>query len=211
MLCRSIAVKGQQEILTLLKGAEMAEIRIEESGLEPEEVKELFGKHPCLLATCRPGTIPDKERMELLMNAIDGGAKWVDIEIESQQEYICQVISYARDHGCKVIISYHNYNCTPDIDYLRMIVEASHIQGADLVKVATMVKESSDNKTLLNLYSNSKIPLLAIGMGREGRSTRVKALKNGAPFTFVIAPGSKESAPGQYTEEEMIRILNEVK
>jgi len=206
MLCRSIIAKGFEEILSLIKGAQMVEIRIEESGLSAGEVNKLFGYHPCMLATCRPGKIKDTERKKLLKAAVDGGARWVDVEIESEKAYISEIVLYAKKRGCKVIISYHNYEYTPQSGLLRQIAARALEQGADLIKIATMVNEEDDNDRLLNLY-NFSYPILAIGMGESGRCTRIAALKRGAPFTFVVAPGSHESAPGQYSEEEMIRYL----
>ena len=206
MLCRSIAVEGSEKILSLIDGAEMAEIRIEMSNLSSYEVRNLFGKHKSLIATCRPGAIPDKTRESLLKAAIDGGAEWVDIEIESDEGYMRELVRYAKTHDCKVIISYHNYQSTPDKEYLERIIERSLSEGADLVKIATMANSDNDNSTLISLYRPGRA-LLSIGMGELGRVTRIEALKRGAPFTFVIAPGSHESAPGQYSEAEMRKIL----
>lgn len=206
MLCRSIAVEGSERILSLIEGAEMAEIRIEAAGLSPAEVTDLFRTHKSLIATCRPSAIPDETRKALLKAAIDGGAEWVDIEIESDKTYIREVGEYAKTHDCKVIISYHNYLSTPEKEYLERVIEKSFSEGADLVKIATMVNTDNDNLTLISLYRPGRA-ILSIGMGPLGRVTRVEALKKGAPFTFVIAPGSHESAPGQYSEDEMKSIL----
>ncbi|NCB97406.1 MAG: type I 3-dehydroquinate dehydratase [Bacteroidia bacterium] len=206
MLCRSIAVEGSEKILSLIDGAEMAEIRIEMSNLSSDEVRNLFGKHKSLIATCRPGDIPDERRKALLKAAIDGGAEWVDIEIESDEGYMRELVKYAKAHDCKVIISYHNYKSTPDKEYLESVIDKSLSEGADLVKIATMANNDNDNTTLISLYKPRRA-LLSIGMGELGRITRIEALKRGAPFTFVIAPGSHESAPGQYSEVEMRTIL----
>jgi len=206
MLCRSIAVEGSEKILSLIDGAEMAEIRIEMSNLSSDEVMALFGKHKSLIATCRPGDIPDERRKVLLKTAIDGGAEWVDIEIESDEGYMRELVQYAKAHDCKVIISYHNYKSTPDKEYLESVIDKSLSEGADLVKIATMANNDNDNSTLISLYRPGRA-ILSIGMGEFGRITRIEALKKGAPFTFVIAPGSHESAPGQYREDEMKTIL----
>lgn len=206
MLCRSIAVEGSEKILSLIEGAEMAEIRIEAGGLSPDEVRVLFGKHKSLIATCRPGAIPDETRKTLLKAAIDGGAEWVDIEIESDEGYMRELVKYAKTHDCKVIISYHNYLSTPDKEYLERIIEKSLSESADLVKIATTANTDKDNTTLISLYTPGRV-ILAIGMGELGRVTRIEALKKGAPFTFVFAPGSHESAPGQYSEDEMKSLL----
>lgn len=206
MLCRSIAVKGFDNIVKLIDGAQMAEIRIEETGLDPKMVKALFAMHHNLLATCRPEKLSDNERKSLLMAAIDGGAKWVDIEIESDKNFTSQIVDYAKKAGCKVIISYHNYQCTPTLEQLNSIVKQAFDHDADLVKVATMVNNNTDNAKLLSLYNNN-FPILAIGMGTLGAITRVAAIKLGAPFTFVSCQNIGATAPGQLSETDMKNIL----
>jgi 3-dehydroquinate dehydratase I len=207
MLCRSIAQSGYDTIVNLMQGAQMAEIRLEVSGLDAAQVRDLFMQHPNLLATCRPENLTDAQRTELLKAAIEGGAKWVDIEIESSFGFTSSIIAFAKKHHCKVIISYHNYDLTPDAGQLAEIVKESVQRGADLVKVATMVKQTRDNAHLLGLY-NYGFPMLAIGMGPLGAITRVAALKLGAPFTFVSASDTQSTAPGQLTETVMENILN---
>ncbi len=206
MLCRSIAENGLSIIKELLKGAEMAEIRMEKSGLSANEVKELFKEHNNLIATCRPADIADKERLSLLKSAIEGGAKWVDIEIESDIYFSMELTGFANEHGCKVIISYHNYSETPDLETLKTIVDRANKRKADLVKIACMVNSHTDNARLMSLYDKGQ-PMLSIGMGYKGVITRVAALRLGAPFTFVSADDAKETAPGQLNEKDMKLIL----
>ncbi len=206
MLCRSIAQSGFDNIVNLMQGAQMAEIRLEVSGLDAPQVRELFKQHPNLLATCRPENLTDAQRTELLKAAIEGGAKWVDIEIESSFGFTTSLMAFAKKHHCKVIISYHNYDLTPDAGQLADIVKEAVQRGAELVKVATMVKQTRDNAHLLGLY-NYGFPMLALGMGPLGAITRVAALKLGAPFTFVSAPGTEGTAPGQLSENVMFDIL----
>ena len=206
MLCRSIAVKGLNKIQELLKGAEMAEIRVEKSGLDIIEVEKIFASHPNLIATCRDEGLLQYERVELLIAAIDGGAKWIDIEVESDENYASTLVEYAKSKGCKVIISYHNYENTPKQKELNDIIKECAKMGADLVKIATMVNKTDDAVRLLELY-NSDISILALGMGELGKNTRVSALKLGAPFTFVSCDGEQETAPGQISESKMKSIL----
>jgi len=207
MLCRSIAVEGIDKVKKLIEGSEMAEIRIEKTGMNELEVKEVFTCHPNLIATCRKEGIANPKRKELLKAAIDGGAKWIDLEVESEFDFIQELSKYANSKGCKVIISYHNYKDTPDTFTLNKVINECRKKGAYLVKVATMVNSPSDIGRLMCLYSQD-IPMLALGMGHLGNITRVAALKMGAPFTFVSCDGELETAPGQYTESKMKEVLN---
>lgn len=207
MLCIAIAEKGLDNILESIKDAEMAEIRIEKTRLTLNEVSKLFSSHNNLLATCRPEGKSDAERLLLLKTAIDAGAKWVDIEIESSEDFTKELVAYAKSKACKVIISYHNYDLTPDTAELNSIVADSIKQGAEIVKLACKVNKPKDNARLICLYNND-IPVVSLGMGELGMITRIAALKMGAPFTFARGNNIKETAPGQLSENEMNDILS---
>lgn len=207
MLCRSIALEGLDKILELIKGAEMAEIRIEKTGLNADQVKSLFKSHPNLIATCRPDGLDDEKRTALLKAAIEGGARWIDLEVESDKSFTEPLVELAKSNNCKVIISYHNYDETPEISELIQIIDNCNDKKADLIKLATHVNRSMDISNLLILYSYG-LPILALGMGSLGSITRVAALKMGAPFTFVSCDSENTTAPGQISESSMKTILN---
>lgn len=201
-LCRSIAVQGLDNILKLTEGAEMAEIRLEKSGLTLEEVRQLFAGQKNLLATCRPDGLTPKQQTCILQTAIENGAEWVDVEIEADEEYRQNIVRYAHKYGCKIIVSYHNYAETPSFAELMQIADLAHSMGADLVKLACQCNERNDVLNLLNLYKlNYKI--LAIGMGDLGAVTRISAITFNAPFTFVSLKGVEKTASGQIDEEIM--------
>jgi len=207
MLCISIAEKEKNKILPLLQKAEMAEIRIEQVGLSFDEISEIFASHNNLIATCRPDTgLSDNERKKLLTTAIDAGAAWVDIEVESDKRYADFLVSYAKSKNCKVIISYHNYKQTPDSSELKKIIDVCVNMKAELVKIATFVNIQKDVATLLGLYADNT-NILALGMGDLGKITRIAAVKLGAPFTFVSIDDNSKTAQGQISESKMKKIL----
>ncbi len=207
MLCIAIADKNIETIKAQLKEAEMAEIRIESCRLNKETTAEVFKLHKNLIATCRPEGVTDAQRMELLKVAIDNGAAWVDIEIESDRAFTNELAAYAKAKGCKVIISYHDYNKTPSVIELNKIVDNSIEMGAELVKMATMVITEKDNAALISMY-NHNVPMLALGMGQLGTITRIGALKFGAPFTFVSGDNIEQTAPGQLKISVVKNILS---
>jgi 3-dehydroquinate dehydratase-1 len=149
-------------------------------------------------------------QLELLTAAILAGANYVDIEMEaprSQQEVL---IKLAREHRCKVIISYHNFQETPGLRELYKIVDRCYDLGADVAKVATLVKTSKDCAHLLSLYSADK-PVVVLGMGTEGKITRIMAPLLGAEFTFAAMDEGEATAPGQITYTRMKSILDLLK
>ena len=204
-LCRSMAQKGYDSICRLVEGAEMVEIRLEESGLTIEQTRQLFGTHKNMLATCRPVSLSQAEQTAYLQAAIEGGAAWVDVEVEADDDYRKNIISIARKHNCKVIVSYHNYDETPQFLELQQIANIAHSMGADVVKLACMCHSKTDVMNLLNLY-NADYQMLAIGMGRVGALTRIAAITMGAPFTFVATADGGATAPGQIDEGIMLKM-----
>jgi 3-dehydroquinate dehydratase-1 len=187
----------------------MAEIRIDLTEFSNEEIRKIFSMGKKLIATCRPGKIRDEERMEILKVAIEAGATYVDIEYEAPQHHKNDLIEYAHRHQCDVIISYHNYDRTPELDELEKIVHDCYMQGADLAKVATHVNVNRDNSKILSLY---KAPgrLVAIGMGDLGRISRIVAPFLGAEFTYASLNDGAATAPGQINYEKLNQFILEI-
>lgn len=89
------------------------------------------------------------------------------------------------------------------------IIDSCFAKGADIAKLATMVHNRVDNARLMSLYSDSR-PLVAIGMGEEGKLSRVMAPLLGASFTFAAADGEVGTAPGQISYSDMKAIMAEL-
>jgi 3-dehydroquinate dehydratase I len=209
MICACISEKDLKKCLAILEKVEMAEIRIDLAEFSNEEIKEVFSKGKKLIATCRPGRIKDHERVEMLKIAIESGATYVDIEFEATLEYKSDIIDFAHKYQCDVIISYHNYDKTPELDELENIVYQCYSQGADLAKIATHVNVNRDNSKILSLY---KAPgrLVAIGMGDLGRISRIVAPFLGAEFTYASVDDGSPTAPGQINYERLNQFIIEI-
>lgn len=196
MICVSISDKDFNKCLGQLQKVNTAEIRLDMTELSAAETAIIFALKKKLIATCRPGKFSDAERLEILRYAIAAGAAMVDIEYESEPAYRNGLIEFAHENQCDVIISYHNFNLTPEIEELEEIVRNSFAMGADVAKIATMVKQNRDNSKLLSLYH---LPgrLISIGMGELGKITRIVAPFLGAEFTFAAPDDGEPTAPGQ--------------
>lgn len=196
MICVSISDKDFTKCLSQLEKPLTAEIRLDKTEFTAAETDIVFALKKKLIATCRPGRFTDAERLEILKHAIAAGASMVDIEYESAEGYRKELMEYARRYHCDVIISYHNFEFTPETAKLEKIMKDSFAMGADVVKIATMVNQNRDNSRLLSLYH---LPgrLVALGMGELGKITRIVAPFLGAEFTFASPDGGDATAPGQ--------------
>ena len=203
MLCVSIALLPLPRVREIIAGADMAEIRLDLLRPAMDELPALFSTYgKKIIATCRAGDYDDEARTGMLKAAIDAGCGYVDLEIDASCVFLDTLIPYAKAKGCKVILSYHNFDTTPDTETLELVVVEALACGADVVKIATMVHTPHDAARLLALYARHTA-LVAFGMGEKGKFTRVVALKLGAPFTYVFPDDATATAPGQYSESEM--------
>jgi len=209
MLCVSISEPSVRKILSLVRKSEMAEVRLDLMDLSDQDIETVFSGGGKIIATCRAGKFSDEQRKKKLEKAIEAGASYVDIEIDAPDRFKEELVSTARRHNCKVILSYHNFTETPPTDELSKMVDASFAEGADIAKIACLANSESDTARILSLYAKHK-NLVAFNMGEKGRITRVASLLMGAPFSYVSTGAANETAPGQITKKQMKTVLKEL-
>ena len=157
MICVALSDKNIEHCLPVLDQVEMAEIRLDLTEFGDEDIRRVFAHQTPTIATCRPDKMGSEEQLRRLKLAIESGANYVDIEIEADKNQQQDIIRLAREHRCKVIISYHNYEETPGLRELYRIVDECYELGADIAKLATMSHSDSDNAKLLALYSSKNL------------------------------------------------------
>jgi 3-dehydroquinate dehydratase-1 len=209
MLCVSISSLPLPQGLAIVAKADMAEIRLDLWRPAKDELVAAFSAHGSkMIATCRAGYGDDTARIDILKAAIDAGCGYVDLEIDASCAFLDALIPYAKAKGCKVILSYHNFEATPSEDTLKLTIIEALACGADLVKIAATVHTPQDAARLLGLYAHPcHATLVAFGMGEKGRFTRLAALELGAPFMYVSPDGASPTAPGQFGESEMRALI----
>ena len=148
-----------------------------------------------------------EEQKLLLSTAISNGADYVDLDLNDDAGLKKEIIALAEEHNCKVIISYHNYEETPDKEELLKIIDTCYAEGADIAKIATTANSLHDSARILGLYETDK-PLAALAMGEKGKITRVSILGLGSLFSFAAVSEETKTAPGQLTVDEMSVFLN---
>jgi 3-dehydroquinate dehydratase-1 len=209
MICVSLAEESLEGCLSALEDVEFAEIRLDRTRLSLEEVKRLFSSHKQMIATCRPGGLGDRVRSDLLVAAIESGAAYVDVEIEAEPSYRERIVIKARSRGCKVIVSFHDYEKTPSRRELEAALAECFRIGADIAKMACTARCDMDNARLLGLLDRSE-KVIVIGMGEKGRITRIVAPLLGSPFTFASLRPGMETAKGQIDRETLRDLIETV-
>jgi 3-dehydroquinate dehydratase-1 len=106
------------------------------------------------------------------------------------------VITAAHAHGCLAIVSFHDFETTPSESELTATIADARDHGADLVKLATMARDTDDLRTLARVLTDDHgVGLIVIGMGESGAASRLLFPFLGSKLTFASA--GRATAPGQ--------------
>ena len=146
----------------------------------------------------------EARRVEDLLQAMELGADIVDIELRSRNlDKIVQVVK----KRTKCLLSFHDLEKTPPLDKIRGIVHRQLKAGADICKIITTAQGLEDNLTTLQLISEFPgVRLISFAMGPLGCMSRVLCPLVGGDFTYASIEQGKESAEGQITVRDLLKI-----
>lgn len=155
----------------------------------------------------------ERDRIKYLMEAVSLGAGYVDIEAATDKALLRRLFARVEkfEHRTRIIVSHHDLSGTPSVHALRKIWADCRSMGGDLVKIVATARRVEDNLVLLSLIPYSlhrRQPITAFCMGEEGRISRVIAPLVGASICFASLEKEHESAPGQWTIQEIKKIFN---
>lgn len=179
-----------------------------------------------LLFTNRPrweggaGDVPEERRLEPLLAALEAGAAYVDIELRAGARAHRQLLaaadrcrtaaSDAADPGREttaiparsgqLIVSWHDFDTTPESTELAEIVRRQQDSGAAIGKLVTMAHTPGQVRRVLNLLEVAEdlnFPLIAFSMGTAGLISRLATCHLGGYMTYAAAGDGQATAPGQ--------------
>jgi len=206
-ICLTIGNVTYDEALKHLNDVSLAEIRMDLLDFSNEQFSSLFSRGKCVIATYRSDNHFDV-LFSKYSQAIEFGCACVDIDINVPEVYRDKIADLAHSKGCKVVLSYHNYEKTPEHRDLIRLIDKMRTSGADIVKIACMATSTEDCSRVLSLYENHT-KLVAFCMGKIGKISRLSAPLLGAPFTYASIKGN-EVAPGQMNYdvvESMLKMM----
>jgi 3-dehydroquinate dehydratase type I len=225
MICISIVPETNEEALCLLARAlpeaDLVELRIDRIG-QPDLPLLLHAGRERILVTNRRrdeggffARCEDK-RTALLREAVDLGARYVDIEARTGAAAVGRLGKAIRAKKGKtgLIVSHHDLKGTPSRQTLMKRLKACRTLGADIVKIVTLAETAEDNLRVLDLIPQALgmgQDIIAFCMGGKGRLSRVAAPLLGSCMSYASLEEGAESAPGQLTAGEMKKLLGILK
>jgi len=156
--------------------------------------------------------IDDETRIKYYLKAIEQDASLIDFELSSIKinKNFYKLIEEAHRKNVGVIISYHNFQETPKPQVLFDKIDEENSYNADVLKIATMVKNLEDIITIDNVTfiarQKFRKPMMTMGMGQIGKLSRISAVAFGSDIIFAHL--GKKSAPGQLSFSQAKKIID---
>jgi 3-dehydroquinate dehydratase/shikimate dehydrogenase len=164
-----------------------------------------------ILATCRRHQNHGKfngsveEQFQILNLAVSHGAQAVDVEIETAE--VAQAKTAELRELTHVIVSYHNYENTPQTE---TIMRRMTKVPADAYKVVTTARKPSDTGRMLAAgKAGGRTPMILLAMGELGFPSRVLSPAFGGMFTYAAPLMADGTAAGQVSAK-LLRHLYRV-
>jgi 3-dehydroquinate dehydratase/shikimate dehydrogenase len=161
------------------------------------------------IATCRRTANGGKfagavtAQLEVLLKASESGFLIADIEIESAEALKKPELQKLRDTGIALIISYHDFTGTKDLE---AVFDRIHPFAPDFYKIVPTANSLTDNVTLMRFLErmDHHANIIGICMGDAGIISRVLGVRAGSAFTFAAATAGEETGPGQIAARTLI-------
>jgi len=146
-------------------------------------------------------------RRDLLEEALTYSVNALDVEFSTDAAWRREL--YTRRGQTLLILSWHDFDGTPEAADLEKIFSDMLAQEADILKLVTHARTPEDNLRLLALIPRARAAgkdIIAFCMGPLGKWSRVAAAFLGSFITFAPFNPKQASAPGQVTVNEMRRV-----
>ena len=200
-LCASLTPRSIEDVFSSdITGADCVEVRLDYLKNPADAASVRWDRLAVpVIATCRgkergglfPGTLD--EEVHILQDAVRNGARFVDIDYRFLKPF----------PGAGVIASFHDFRETPG--NIGSTLDAACKTGAELAKVATLVRTWEDNRRLLGLLDRKwSKPVIVVGMGETGQITRVLGPARGSTMTYASCGDA--AAPGQLSLPDMSEL-----
>jgi len=211
-VCAAITTADLKAIRQAEPLVDLFEVRIDLIGDDWQKVVKGLGKPwiACNRSVAEGGQWQGNEarRVEKLLQAVEMGAAIVDIEFQTKN--LANIVRLIKRRA-ECLLSYHDLEKTPDFDTMKQLIQQQIEAGADICKVVTTAQSFEDNLSVLQLIpAFPEKRVVTFAMGAAGITSRIFCPLVGGDFTYASLAEGKESATGQVTVEELLRIYEMV-
>lgn len=214
--CLPIIKNTEAEVLQALKikGFDFYEVWLDYiKGLEEKLITKMAKKNTIFVLRRRS---LEKQELALdlrkqIISLLSKVKTFLDLDFLTQHEEL--IFLKENNHRVKLILSFHNYKETPNLDFLKTVINKMKQYKPDIYKVSTFCQKEKDTLTLLQLLlwlKEQKLKFIVLGMGKLGLPVRILGTLWGNQINFTPLTTKEESAPGQLTKRGLELILKEL-
>jgi len=128
-------------------------------------------------------------------------ADYVDIELRSLTS-----LKEIAKRANRLIVSVHDFRRTPSVAQMNKWLRSANVHGAEIFKIATRTDEPDQLCGLLQFASSdSRLPVVAMGVGKLGSVSRLVLAGLGSPFIYAAV--GKPIVSGQMTVAQVRTAL----
>jgi 3-dehydroquinate dehydratase I len=195
MIFVSIGDPDMEKCLSFIDKYKKVELRLDLIRPDIDDLPLLISAAEMVICTYRSSDDP-KTSLKYILKALEYGTDIVDFSLSKPDSDITEVASYCRRYDKKLMLSYHNFEYTPESEFLEGLINEADTYNPDLIKIACLAKNDADNERLLTLMKvNERI--VPVPMGEAGIKGRLKAYLQGSPVVYAYPDDGEATAPGQ--------------
>ena len=163
------------------------------------KLKAFLAEHPEItaIATCRREANGGKfagnnaAELEVLQKAAAAGFHLVDVELQTAEQVKPQELDKLRQRGAALILSYHDFMTTKDLDG---IFERMRPLEPEFIKIVSTARHLADNVAMIRFLERArdKANVIGICMGEQGVMSRILGPRSGSVFTFASVATGEE-------------------
>jgi 3-dehydroquinate dehydratase/shikimate dehydrogenase len=209
MLCIAVAPEsrrlGKVDLFNASGQCDLIELRLDRLGKEPDLKEMLEGISKPVLISCRrqadggAWTDSEDDRLVQLRTAIIANPAYVELELDIAAKI-------PRFGSVKRVISHTSLD-KPLTNVEALIDQAKQV-NADVVKfVAPTPTLDAAWPLLASVAKKRDLPVVGMGLGREGVMFSLLGQKYGAPWVYAALEKGLEAFPGQPTVTEMDEVF----
>jgi len=203
-ICLSLSGKTFSECLQQLGDAPFAELRLDRIEMNEKEISDLIKSGDEWIIAVRKPFLEKNNYAELFDASLSGKIRFVDFDFEIIQDLrVRKLLNVARDAGFKIMYSWHDFEKTPDREFLMKKRNEISEAGPDAIKMVCMGNNMEDAGVILYAYRNFK-NITAFCLGEECCETRITAIKWGLGISYAHPDGAESTAPGQFSYSDML-------
>jgi len=205
-ICIVLSSLNDVPLIQKLGKSVLLELRLDLLNISAPEIQNLMKISDQWMLSIRKELLVKPDYKPLITACLLNKPCYIDIDEDCLNDEIFSLINEFKIDEYQLIISYHNYEFTPDFEFLKNKINSFYKAGADIVKIACLGKHTKDLETIEKIH-NTFPRIIAFLMGENYTQTRYNALLKGELISYACLRDENKTAPGQLTYDEMYDFL----